>query len=191
MAPRAPSGGYLTARTAASASARLATSGTMMPPAPISRYSRTTAGSFRGTRISGVIPVSPGAPASPRAGSAEGPEPGELPGGRAAEVDPGQLGCRRLVVVELPAGVAQLEAGIAVPAVLPVDEAQAPAVVDHVLRHEVVVARDGGEASRGEGRLDPGEGGPAVAVGGAKADAGAGRCPEGRPEHAGQGEVTV
>ena len=54
---RKPRGGYLHARTRASASSRVFTIGQMTPYAPASRIFMRRAGSFQGTRASGITEV--------------------------------------------------------------------------------------------------------------------------------------
>ena len=54
---RKPRGGYLQACTSASACSRVFTMGQMTPYAPASRIFMSRAGSFHGTRASGMTPV--------------------------------------------------------------------------------------------------------------------------------------
>src|SRR5262245_10491400 len=98
-------------------------------------------------------------PQGPAGGGQDGEEPGagQVAGRGGAEVRLGQLRRLGLVVVKLPAGVAQIESGVPVAAVLPVDQAEVPAVVDDVLGHQVVVTRNCGERATAEAGLDPGE----------------------------------
>src|SRR5262249_27208305 len=164
------------------------------PGAELGRVERGSRAGPAPDAVSGEVDVEPGArgldlcPQGPAGVGHDGEEPeaGPVVGRGGAEVRRGQLRRPGLVVVELPAGVAQLESGVPVAAVLPVDEAEVPAVVDDVLGHQVVVTRNGGERAPGEAGLDPGEDREALAIAGGKGDAEAlGRLPvrADEPEH--------
>src|SRR5262249_38896287 len=76
-------------------------------------------------------------------------------GSGGAEVRGAEIFHAGVVVVQLPARVAELERGVAVATVLPVDQTKPGGLLDVVVSQEVVVARHARERGDRQGRSDP------------------------------------